>query len=42
LFDQWPARKEFHLLANRGHNDIDQDSTFFPFIETFIASLDPH
>jgi pimeloyl-ACP methyl ester carboxylesterase len=42
LFDQWPARKELHLLASRGHNDIDQDSSFYPLIETFIASLDPH
>jgi len=38
LFDSWPARKEFHLLPGRGHNDIDQDSTYYPLINAFIAS----
>lgn len=38
LYEAWPAKKQIHVLAGTGHNDIEQHPDYYPFINEFLAT----
>jgi uncharacterized protein len=38
LFDAWAGKKQFHLLPQTGHNDIDMHPDYFRLIDEFLAA----
>ena len=38
LFDAWAGEKQFHVLPQTGHNDIDMHPDYYRLIDEFLAA----
>jgi pimeloyl-ACP methyl ester carboxylesterase len=39
LFEAWAGQKQFHVLPQTGHNDIEMHPGYYPLINEFLSAL---